>query len=266
MRTGSVDEESTGRRPQPRAALPVLRSPPTRRARVRGRERSRRSRRPRAVAKRARSSPHLQRPGHVVSRLDRWSARIVARPHALDRLIVARRAVRQFDFAEDQVGATDRAETLPVALLPIGAAPRPRRSGAQLGQRFEVKGARLARPAPERQTWRLTTPPRSARGVDIRRRSRGAPMDSTTSSKGATSRCPRAGGASCVRSRAQLDASESDGGGGGPSPAEATAERRTARRGTRRARGARWVRTRGTRSTTRDRGARAIVRLARKVT
>jgi hypothetical protein len=70
-----------------------------------------------------------------------------------------------------------------------------------------------------------------------------------------------------VRSRAQFGARESgDGGGGGPSPAEATADRRTARRGTRRARGTRWLRTRGTRYTTRVRGATAIVRRARRVT
>ena len=181
MRAGSVDEESTGRRPQPRAALPVLRSPPTRRARVRGRERSCRSRRPRSVAKRARSSPHLQRPGHVVSRLDRRSARIVARPHALGRLTVARRAVRQLDLAENQVSVPRRVEPMSEALHPIGAAPRPRRNEAQFGQRFEVNGARLAGRDPERQTWRRTTPPRSVRRVDIRRRSRGAPMRSTTS-------------------------------------------------------------------------------------
>jgi hypothetical protein len=110
-----------------------------------------------------------------------------------------------------------------------------------------VNGARLAGRDPERRTWHRTTPPRTVRRVDIRRRSRGAPMRcSTTSSIGATSRCPRSVRTSPVRSRAQLGARESGDGGGGPSPAEATADRRTARRGTRRARGARWVRTRGT--------------------
>jgi hypothetical protein len=129
-----------------------------------------------------------------------------------------------------------------------------------------VNGARLAGRDPERQTWRRTTPPRRVRRVGIRRRSREAPMRSTTSSIGATSRCPRAVWTSLVRSRAQLGARESGDGGGGPSPAEATADRRTARRGARRARGARWVRTRGTRCKMRVRGARAIVRRARRVT
>jgi hypothetical protein len=127
-----------------------------------------------------------------------------------------------------------------------------------------VNGARLAGRDPERRTWHRTTPPRRMRRVDIRRRSLEAPMRSTTSSLGATSRCPRPVRTSHVRPRAQLGARESDdGGGGGPSPAEATADRRTARRGARRARGARWLRTRGT---MRIRGARAIVRLARRVT
>jgi hypothetical protein len=129
-----------------------------------------------------------------------------------------------------------------------------------------VSGARHAGRDRERPTWHRTTPPRSVRRVDITRGSREAPMRSTTPSLGATSRCRRRVRTSHVRSRAQLGGRESGDGGGGPSPAEATADRRTARRGTRRARGARWVRTRGTRCKMRVRGARAIVRRARRVT